>query len=142
MLRQNASSRLPRVAATRVIEIRTEIPGPRSREILAREGVVLSEEDYHERYLGYDDRGCLEAALGDAGHETSRSRVDDLIARKAERYIEVAETGLRCFPGAAECLGALSIRWPLAICSGAMVIGVAIRALAASVRIRKPPWKA
>jgi 4-aminobutyrate aminotransferase / (S)-3-amino-2-methylpropionate transaminase / 5-aminovalerate transaminase len=29
--------RLPRVAATRVIEIRTEIPGPRSREILERE---------------------------------------------------------------------------------------------------------
>jgi len=28
---------LPRVAATRVIEIRTEIPGPRSREILDRE---------------------------------------------------------------------------------------------------------
>jgi 4-aminobutyrate aminotransferase/(S)-3-amino-2-methylpropionate transaminase len=32
-----ASSRLPRVAATRVIEIRTDIPGPRSREILERE---------------------------------------------------------------------------------------------------------
>ena len=42
MLRQDVpptsrTDRLPRVAATRVIEIRTEIPGPRSREILERE---------------------------------------------------------------------------------------------------------
>jgi len=37
MPRQDASSTLLRVAATRVIEIRTEIPGPRSREILERE---------------------------------------------------------------------------------------------------------
>ena len=37
------------------------------RELLAQEGVVISEDDYHERYLGYDDRGCFEAALADAG---------------------------------------------------------------------------
>ena len=32
-------------------------------EILAQEGVALAEEDYHERYLGYDDRRCFEAVL-------------------------------------------------------------------------------
>ena len=37
------------------------------REILAQEGVMISERDYHDRYLGYDDRGCFEAALADAG---------------------------------------------------------------------------
>ncbi len=34
--------RLPRVAATRVIEIRTEIPGPRSRAILEREKAAVA----------------------------------------------------------------------------------------------------
>lgn len=90
------------------------------REVLADEGIALSEREYHERYLGYDDRGCFEAALAAAGQPAGRERVDALIARKAERYAAVAETGLKFFPGAAECLTALAGRWPLAICSGAL----------------------
>ena len=60
------------------------------REVLAAERVVISERDYHERYLGLDDRGCFEAALSDAGQDADRRRVDALIARKAGRYVEVA----------------------------------------------------
>ena len=90
------------------------------REVLAQEGVSITERDYHERYLGYDDRGCFEAALRDAGQSADRSRLDGLIARKAARYVEVAEQGLRYFPAAAETLGAIASRWPVAICSGAL----------------------
>lgn len=90
------------------------------REILGREGIALSARVYHERYLGYDDRGCFEAALGAAGRPFDRDRIEELIARKAERYVAVAESGLRFFPGAADCLAALAGRWPLAICSGAL----------------------
>src|SRR5215211_4927537 len=90
------------------------------REVLAGEGIALSEQDYHERYLGYDDRGCFEAALAEAGQGADRPRVDALIARKAGRYAAVASAGLRYFPGAAEGLAALSARWPVAICSGAL----------------------
>ena len=90
------------------------------REVLAQEGVTISERDYHERYLGYDDRGCFEAALRDAGQPAPRARLDELIARKARRYVVVAEEGLRFFPAAAETLGAVASRWPVAICSGAL----------------------
>ena len=90
------------------------------REVLAQEGVTITERDYHERYLGYDDRGCFDAALKDAGQPTDRARLDDLIARKARRYVQVAEQGLRFFPAAAETLGAVASRWPVAICSGAL----------------------
>jgi HAD superfamily hydrolase (TIGR01509 family) len=90
------------------------------REVLGREGVSLGEETYLERYLGYDDRGCFEAALLDAGQEAPRRRVDDLIARKAERYAAVAEHGLRFFPGVRACIQALAARWAVAICSGAL----------------------
>jgi beta-phosphoglucomutase len=89
------------------------------REVLAAEGVAITERDYHERYLGLDDRGCFEAALIDGGQEADRRRVDALIARKAVRYAEEAGSGLRFFPGAADCLTALAGRWPLAINSGA-----------------------
>jgi beta-phosphoglucomutase len=90
------------------------------REVLAQEGVTITESDYHERYLGYDDRGCFEAALLDAGKLADPGYLDGLIARKARRYVEVAEQGLRFFPAAAETLRAVAVRWPVAICSGAL----------------------
>ena len=90
------------------------------REVLAEEGVVISERDYHERYLGYDDRGCFAAALSDAKQEFNHQRLEELIERKACRYVEVADSGLRFFPFAAETLGSMAARWPVAICSGAL----------------------
>jgi beta-phosphoglucomutase-like phosphatase (HAD superfamily) len=90
------------------------------REVLAQEGVAITEQDYHERYLGYDDRGCFEAALRDGGQSADRVRLDGLIARKARRYVEVAEQGLRFFPAAAETFRAVASRWPVAINSGAL----------------------
>jgi beta-phosphoglucomutase len=90
------------------------------REVLAQQGVVITERDYHERYLGYDDRGCFQAALLNAGQSAERARLDQLITQKAHRYVEVAGQGLRFFPEAAETLGAVAARWPVAICSGAL----------------------
>jgi beta-phosphoglucomutase len=90
------------------------------REVLSEEGVDITERDYHERYLGYDDRGCFEAALVDAGQVAARERLDALIARKAQRYIAVANQSLRFFPAAAETLESIAAHWPVAICSGAL----------------------
>ena len=90
------------------------------REVLAQQGVAITERDYHERYLGYDDRGCFEAALVDAGQYARSEQIDQLIAQKARRYVEVAATDLRFFPEAAETLEAVAARWPVAICSGAL----------------------
>ncbi len=90
------------------------------REILAKEGVVMTDRDYHERYLGYDDRGCFAAALGNAGQAFDHERLDGLIDRKARRYVAVADAGLRFFPFAAETLASIAVRWPVAICSGAL----------------------
>jgi beta-phosphoglucomutase-like phosphatase (HAD superfamily) len=90
------------------------------REILDEEGLSLTAQDYHERYLGLDDRGCFEAVLAESGRVVDGPALDDLVARKARRYITVAAAGLRFFPGAAECLRVLARRWPLAINSGAL----------------------
>ncbi len=90
------------------------------REILAEEGIALSEERYHEEYLGYDDRGCFEVALERHGEVATEERVADLIARKSALYDAWARTGLKAFPGAREAVLGLAKRWPLAICSGAL----------------------
>jgi beta-phosphoglucomutase len=90
------------------------------REVLGDEGIGLTAGQYHEQFLGLDDRGCFEAALTDAGREPDGPYLDELVARKARRYVEVAAAGLRFFPGAADCLAAMAARWPLAINSGAL----------------------
>jgi beta-phosphoglucomutase-like phosphatase (HAD superfamily) len=90
-------------------------------EVLAQEGITLSEEVYHQRYLGYDDRKCFETVLRDSKRSTSSDHLDQLIARKARRYTEIAAAGgLRFFTAAAETLQTLAAHWPLAICSGAL----------------------
>jgi beta-phosphoglucomutase len=60
------------------------------REILAQEGIALSEPQYDERYLGFYDPRCFEAALSDAVREADRDLVEDMVAR----YAKAVETGL------------------------------------------------
>ena len=90
------------------------------REVLAGQGVAMDERLYHEKYLGYDDRECFETAMLDAGKTIDRDLIDGMIARKAVRYFEVAEQGLRFFPRAAEVIASIADRWPIAINSGAL----------------------
>jgi beta-phosphoglucomutase len=101
------------------------------RDVLAEEGVTITERDYYDVYLGFDDRRCFEEALKDAGQAADPARHDDLIARKAARYEARAAEGLRFFPGGARCVRAMAARWPVAINSGALLpeIRLALRAL-------------
>ena len=90
-------------------------------EVLAQEGVTLSEKDYHEHYLGYDEQEVLqEWFFAIRKSHANSNHLDDLIARKARRYVEVASQGLRFFPAAAETLQTIAAHWPVAICSGAL----------------------
>ncbi len=90
------------------------------REVLAEVGVILTEADYHDRYLGFDDRRCLEEALTDNGVQATDDLLVRLIQTKADRYLVRAETGLKYFPGAADAIKSLADRWPVAINSGAL----------------------
>jgi beta-phosphoglucomutase len=93
------------------------------RTILLEEGLSLSDEDYRNKYLGYDDRGCFIAALADAGRKTEaedNKYIDRLVERKAVLYErEIGEQYL-LFPGVDETVRRLSSRYPLAIVSGAL----------------------
>ena len=93
------------------------------RRVLAEEGVALSDEDYHDKYLGYDDRGCFVAALADAGRgqlAADTAFINELIARKAAYYRRAIDERYLLFPGVVECVRRLATRFPLAIASGAL----------------------
>lgn len=92
------------------------------RCVLAEEGVAMTDEDYHDKYLGFDDRGCFVAALTDTGREqlATTNFINDLIARKAALYLRAIDERCLLFPGAVELVQRLAARLPLAIASGAL----------------------
>src|SRR5258706_3010284 len=95
------------------------------RDVLADEGVTLTEPDYYTQYLGFDDVGAFEAIGLRHGAAWSDAHIRDLVARKAER-LEALERGVSVlFPGAADAIRRASAAVPIAIASGAR--GVEIR---------------
>jgi HAD superfamily hydrolase (TIGR01509 family) len=91
------------------------------QRVLAEEGIRLEAADYYAKYLGFDDRGCFEAALAEAGQESTSGRIVRLIARKAAYYQEeVRRDGYPFFPGAIELVREAASRMPLVLVSGAL----------------------
>jgi beta-phosphoglucomutase len=90
------------------------------QEILAPEGVTLSERDYYDRYLGYDDVGVFKELGRDKGLAMDEGRLATLIERKGQRYDELAAAGEMLYPGAADFIRAAAAVVPIAIASGAL----------------------
>jgi len=89
------------------------------RDVLAEDGVALSERDYYARYLGFDDVGAFEAIAADRELPWDAGRVTSLVARKAVR-LEALERGVSVlFPGAADAIRRAAAAVPIAIASGA-----------------------
>jgi beta-phosphoglucomutase-like phosphatase (HAD superfamily) len=90
------------------------------QRVLEPLGVVLTEQAYWERYLGYDDIGAFSAILSDAGQAPTRNQVTDLVEAKRPVYLELARTALRGFDGAASLVRSRARSGPVAIVSGAL----------------------
>jgi len=90
------------------------------RDVLGPLGVQITELDYWERYLGFDDVEAFRAMLTDAGAPPSEERVRALVAAKRPLYLARAERDLRPFDGAADVLQKLAKFGPVIIVSGAL----------------------
>ena len=55
------------------------------QDVLAEEGVDLTERAYYDRYLGFDDRGVFATVGFERGRSWSADDVNGLVARKAVR---------------------------------------------------------
>ncbi len=90
-------------------------------EVMAQEGLKLTEEDYHERYIAFDDEGCFRLAFQELGRPMTEPVLADLIERKAALYDARAAEEAPFFPGAENLLSALrESGLPTAIVSGAL----------------------
>jgi HAD superfamily hydrolase (TIGR01509 family) len=90
------------------------------RDVLAQEGIVLTEADYYARYLGFDDLGAFAAVAADHDAGWTAARIAPLVARKALLMEALERDQSVLFPGAADAIRRLAASCPLAIASGAM----------------------
>ncbi len=81
-------------------------------EVLTEDGQPLSQARYFGEFLGLDDRGMFQAALG-------RQDVEDWVARKSKVYMRLLEQGFSLFEGCEALMRGLHGQAPQAVASGA-----------------------
>lgn len=89
--------------------------------VLAPLGLELSQADYEEHYLGFDDRGVFMHRFQVAHRLLDQTELRRLVDAKAVAFAQlIEERGMEPFPGAVELLAALKAQnIPRALCTGA-----------------------
>jgi HAD superfamily hydrolase (TIGR01509 family) len=90
------------------------------QQTLKEIGITLTEAEYYADYLGYDDRGCILAALAAHGRPADRPTVERLMTRKAQAYLESVTQHQIIFPGVPDFVREAARSLSLAIASGAL----------------------
>lgn len=89
------------------------------KQILAEEGIPLTDEEYYSTYLAMDDKGCFETILKAHDRPIDKKILKDLIIRKMEVYRQLSKEELILYPGVVDLVKALQGKFRLAIASGA-----------------------
>jgi beta-phosphoglucomutase len=87
------------------------------RDVLAEQGVALTEAEYYAVYLGFSDAGMFQAIGAPAGW--TPAQIDDLVRRKAIRLEALERDVSVLFPGAVAAIRRAAATVPIAIASGA-----------------------
>jgi HAD superfamily hydrolase (TIGR01509 family) len=90
------------------------------QQVLQDEGLSLSERDYYEKYIGFDDRGCFHAILAGHGRNAAPETIRRLVERKAAVMLGHLTTTRVVYPGAVEFVKNVAGRYRRAIVSGAL----------------------
>ncbi len=90
------------------------------RDVLDPLGVAFTDQQYVERYLGFDDAGAFRAMLVDAGRRAAADDIEALCRAKRPFYMRRAEANLVIFEGAEDVVRGSAARGPVAIVSGAL----------------------
>jgi HAD superfamily hydrolase (TIGR01509 family) len=89
------------------------------QSVLQEEGIQLLDNDYYEKYLAFDDRGCFSGVFAEHGRTIDPQKMKNLLARKA-RYFDVdMKEKLMIYPGAESFVKKCADRFPIALASGA-----------------------
>jgi beta-phosphoglucomutase len=90
------------------------------QEVLGQNGILLSEEEYYERYLALDDRTLFSNILGDRNINFNDSMIEDLMRKKSQNYEKLIQEGIKIFPGVVDFVNSAYKKYLLGIGSGAL----------------------
>ena len=87
---------------------------------LKEKGIELSDEDYFENYLAYDDKTLFKELLKDRNYEHNEAQISDFMNRKSEHFENVLKGNNLVLEGVPEFISEVSGKYALAIGSGAI----------------------
>lgn len=90
------------------------------QKVLMDEEITLTEKDYWEIYIGYDDKGLFEKLFKRDGKKLTPGKSKKLIQKKADLYLPTLKGKLKFFPGVIEFIQKVKQKYSLAIVSGAL----------------------
>lgn len=91
-----------------------------AQKALEPHGITLTDRDYWDIYLGFDDRGLFEEIYKRDGKKITPKKLKELIDAKHRRYVSELEKNCRFFPGVIEFIREIKKNHLLAIVSGAL----------------------
>lgn len=90
-------------------------------EVLAAEKIDLSENEYYQEMIGFDDKGAFKHIFASRDRELDPKTFLRVVTRKSEVMMDLIQRRkLSALPGAEEFIRGLWRHCPLGICSGAL----------------------
>ena len=89
-------------------------------QVLRGQAIELTLKHYSEQLIGYDDRGCFETMLREAGRSVNDAVIKQLIDQKASIYGSMIAVRDVIYPGAAEFVRQCAARFPLMLVTGTL----------------------
>src|SRR5436853_2777960 len=85
------------------------------QRVLHEEGLPLSEQDYYQKYVGLDDKGCFQTILSAHGRPAPPETVRRLVERKPALMLERVKVTPVIYPGIADFIKRAARRYRLAL---------------------------
>src|SRR5437870_2297833 len=89
------------------------------QNVLAEEGIHITDNDYYDKYLAFDDRNCFSTVFREHGKPLDPELMKKLLARKAKYFDEQMNDRITIYPGAESFVKKVSEKMPIALASGA-----------------------
>lgn len=90
------------------------------QKVLSDEDITLTDKDYWETYVGYDDKGMFEVLFERDEKKLTPKKLKELVQKKAELYLPALKKRIRFFPGVIDFVHQVEKKYVLAIVSGAL----------------------
>ena len=90
-------------------------------EVLKAERIEITEAEYYQELIGFDDKGAFKHVFAKHGRELDPKTFLRIMTEKSERMMDLIRARkYGALPGVAEFVRGLWWHYPLAICSGAL----------------------